>query len=386
MSNKNNSNSDEKEIKAVEAPVETSKQEDESSIKKEVEKESPKKPTQSKTKEGSGKGLLVILLILVIVVIAAAAYYFWDIQYAQSKKLKQQSNQLSSLSAQIDEISQNVKKSSQMSSNHSTKLAQLADQLKQTEVISQQAIEVVNRSQRDWALSEIDYLLRMGHRRLEVARDISGAIAALKGADSRIKQLADLNLFKIRKQLAKDIAGLNAIQQADVNGISLSIDQLISYLPELPFKSIKDEIKVQTLDSKIKVETESNDQSFVDSVLETVKQIGDIKVHQKSIQAASGAEQQNHIEQLLRTYLLSARLAALRFDQIQFLHEVNQASEIVRLHYNAKDNRVQQLQKTLSDYSALQLTPDLPELTKAWAMLQKEIENKDSEQEKESEK
>ena len=154
---------------------------------------------------------------------------------------------------------------------------------------------------------------------------------------------------------------------------------MIVYLSELPFKSVKEEIKVQLGDEKVAEESKSTEeQSFVDSVLETVKKIGDIKVHQRSIQAASSLEQQNEIEQLLRTYLLSARLAALRFNQMQFLREIQLASEILRLHYDAKDNRVIQLQKTLSDFSALQLSPDLPELTTAWSMLQNII-NKTSE-------
>lgn len=345
--------------------------------------ESNKQINEQKNNKSSN-GFMYFIMLLVILAILFAAYYFWQHQEKQNKFIEQQARVLNSLQSEVKAISASVDSETKLSATHSVQLQQHSEQIIQTEAISQKAIEIVKRSRREWALSEIDYLLRIAHRRLEVARDVAGAIAALKGADSRIQELSDLKLFKIRKQLAKDIAGLNAIQQADVNGISLSIDGMIVYLSELPFKSVRDEIKVQ-LDADRKAEEPSSteDQSFVDSVLDTVKKIGDIKVHQRSIQAASSLEQQNEIEQLLRTYLLSARLAALRFNQIQFLREVQLASEILRLHYETKDNRVIQLQKTLNDFSALQLSPDLPELTTAWSMLQ-DIINKTDENKKDT--
>jgi len=330
---------------------------------------------EAKTEKGpKGNGLLVFLIFVIMASSSAAAYYFWDLQKNQSRVLKNQQQSIEDLNARLTIAANDFSKNSKVSENNAAKLEGLAIQLQQTEEISQKAIEIVNRSQRDWALAEVDYLLRIAHQRIAVARDIKGAIAALKGADLRIEQLGDLNLFNIRKQLASDIASLNAIHRADVNGISLALDQVIAYLPELPFKSAKDEIKIQFSEDVAIEQPKIEDQTFVDSVIETVKQIGDIKVHQRSIQAASSAEQQNSIEQLLRTYILGARLAALRFDQIQFIHEINQASEIIRLHYDDSDNRIQQLQKTLLDYSALQLSPNLPELTKAWALLQ-EVNN-----------
>jgi len=321
-------------------------------------------------KKSTGNGLIVFLILIIIGVSSAAAYYLWDLQQKQSRILKTQQQSIEDLTAQLSVVANGYNKNVKVSENNAVKLESLSNQLQQTEEISQKAIEIVNRSQRDWALAEVDYLLRIAHQRIAVARDIKGAIAALRGADSRIEQLGDLNLFNIRKQLASDIASLNVIHRADVNGISLALDQVIAYLPELPFKSAKDEIKIQFSEDVAIEQPAVKDKTFVSSVIETVKQIGDIKIHQRSIQAASSAEQQNSIEQLLRTYILGARLAALSFDQIQFIHEINQASEIIRLHYDNNDNRIQELQKTLLDYSALQLSPDLPELTKAWTLLQ----------------
>lgn len=378
MSNKNKTNSEDKNISVNNAVKDDGELKTEEPAKiaasenKADKADKADKAKQSRTKTSTGKGITFILFIVMFVAGSLAAYYFWDLLQRQNKQMKRQDNAISSLRNELDTLSQNT---SSKTAAQALLIQQIDEKILQTEKISQQAIAVVNRTQRDWALAETDYLLRLAHQRIEVARDIGGAIAALKGADARLEQLADLSLFKIRKQLVKDIAGLNAIHQADVNGISLNIDQVIMYLSDLPFKSVEDEIKTQMPQQEAE-SVEAEGQTFVDSVLETVKQIGDIKVHQRSIEMASGAEQQAQIEQLLRTYLLSARLAALRFNQVQFLHEIQQASEILHLHYDEKDNRVSQLKATLSDYSALQLSPDLPELTKAWSLLQKEMQIK----------
>ena len=383
MSNKNESAKEEKELIVAESlekddSVKNETEENKKTTNKKVANEKIAKEKAASENKGNSNGVVYFLLLLTIAGVIAAGYYLWDIQQKQINALKQQKNSISELSSQllqIKQIEQSNKNNTIQIADQALQLQQLSEQILQTKVISQQAIEIVNRSQKEWALAEIDYLLRIAHRRIEVARDIKGAIAALKGADARIEELADLNLFEVRKQLAKDIGSLNALHQADINGISLMIDQAIRYLPELPFNSVKEEIKVQLPETDMAEDAsvQVQQQTFVDSVLETVKQIGEIKVHQRSIKVASGAEQQTEIEQLLRTYLLSARLAALRYDQTQFLQEVQKATEMLHIHYDEKDNRVQQLMNTLSGYSALQLNPDLPELTKAWDMLQKHM-------------
>ena len=345
-----------------------------------LNKETSVKPLAGKNKKSPVLFFALFIVLLVAVACAVAGFYFWTEQQQQKDISEQQAQALLSLDRQLQKIIESTDSNAVLAISNSQQLQQMDEQIKLTETISQQAMEVVNRNQRGWALAEIDYLLRMAHQRIEVARDITGAIAALKGADARLVQLADLSLFKIRKQLAKDISSLNAIHQADVNGISLAIDQVITYLPELPFKSVKDEVREQISEDEVQKETKpEEEQSFAEYVVDAVIELGDIKIHPHEIEAASSVQQQIQIEQLLRTYLLSARLAALRFDQQQFLHEISQADEIVRNHYDENDNRVQQLKKILSDYSALQLSPDLPELTKAWTMLQKAIKSSDDE-------
>jgi len=362
------------------------------------EKKHPEEKPEKKPAPGNKKSVVKLIVFIFLLILTAAsatgAYYFWTEQQRHEELVKlqeaaarRQAHTLSELGDQMKQLkaatggnttasgvnAQAVKKLSEQ-------LVQLNEQIKQTEAISQQAMDVVNRTQRGWALAEVDYLLRMAHQRITVARDIEGAIAALKGADVRLVQLADLKLFGIRKQLAKDIAHLKAIHQVDINGISLALDQDIIYLSDLPLKTPGEKIEKQISEAELRENPiPEEEQTFVDSIWNTVKKMSDLEIHPVGVEVAINAEHKNRTRQLLRTYLLSARLAVLRFDQQQLSYEIKQALELLEHHYDENDNRVQQLKASLNTYAALALNPDLPELTKAWIMLQKEINTQDNE-------
>ena len=330
--------------------------------------------TEKKNKP-AGNGFLYFLILIIVSAVVAASYYFFEEQKIQNTLLKQQADKILMLNNKVSSNNAENNKRDEAISQTNQQLQIVIANADEAISVSQQAADLVNRSQRGWALAEVDYLLRMAHRRLEVAKDIAGAIAALQGADSRLEELSDLKLFKIRKQLAKDIASLRAIKQADISGISLAIDQAIAHVSELPFKSVQSTVKAQldntdsneTLNKKTELE-----KTFVDSVIETVKQIGDIKIHQRSLEVKSGGVQQKQVEQLHYSHLIALKLAALNYHQKNFEYEVQQMSELLNTYYDASSDRVKQLKASMEEYGKVQLSPVLPELTKAWEMLQEE--------------
>lgn len=337
----------------------------------EPEKIEEQKPARNKRPKSVSSGWISkLILFIVVVAVGGLSYYFFMTQKQLDEQLRLQQQTISQLEQNLRQFDETNDASR---SELNARVQQLLQQSAQAEEVSQKAMEMISRNQRGWILAEMDYLLRVAHQRIEIAGDVKGAIAALRGADNRIAQLGDIRLMKIRKQLAQDIGVLNAIHQVDVNGIALAIDQVVMHLNELPFKSVVEEVQAQLKDETPPPVGPGQEKGFLDSVVDTVKQIGDIKVHPRSIEAASTSGQQKEIEQVLRTLLLSSRLAVLRHDQLQFQHDVQKSIELLNTYYNIKDNRVAQLLKDLQSYTELQLMPELPELTTAWDMLQQEI-------------
>lgn len=336
---------------------------------KQINTETGKQPASRNTRSS---GIFLIFVILLATLAGGGGFYLWQ---EQQNTLKKQQAINSTLQQQLDNLNTSI-------NNLETQLTinkEITDALttQQTELsdITQKAMALSSRGQREWILAEIDYLLRMANRRLQIGKDINSAIAAMSAADKRLYNLGDLNLFPVRKQLKKDIAHLKALHQVDVNGTAMAIDQMLEHLSSLPFKTINDEIKSQ-LNKTPDTVVDTTNNGFVDSVIDTVMSIGDIKIHHRSLQPVTNAEQQQQLEQMLRSHLLAARLAALRYDQTQFAYDLKLSQNILEQHYNLTDNRVSQMQKDLSEFTKLNLSPTLPNINSSWNLLQEAIAGK----------
>lgn len=310
---------------------------------------------------------LITLLLLLLLTAAAAAvtYYFWQ---QQQNSLSSQNSTNAQLKQKLQALDVKNNKLMSQLTKHNNQLEQLGTLQSKTSLIAQQALKTSTRNQRDWLLAEIDYLLRIAHRRLQISGDINSAMAALTAADKRLYDLSDLDLFPVRKQLQIDIAKLKSVSQVDVSGAAIAIDQMLSHLSTLPFKNIDDEIKTQLSPHQISTQTVVKT-GFIDSVIDTVMNIGDIKIHSRSLKPINNPNQQLQIEQALRGHLLTARLSVLRHDQIQFEHDLKSAIGLLQKHYQSSDSRIMQLQKDLTSFSHYQLSPALPDINKPWTLL-----------------
>ena len=326
----------------------------------------PEPPVPTKKRSFPVFSLLVLLLAAAA---GGGAWWVWQqVKLFESRldsmnEMHQQA--IASLQASINSMNEHVEVQQQAS-------AALDQRLSDVEALSQNALSLTQRGERGWILAEVDYLLRLAHRRLAISRDINGCIAALKGADERLFELGDLGLFDVRKQIAKDIGALNRVKQVDLNGAAMTLDQMVSTVDTLPFMSVEDEIHAQIKPAdEAPSETETAKPGFVDSLLDTVMKMGDVRVQERAIQPARSALQQGEIEQRLTHHLLAARLAVLRQNQVQFGYDVKSAQQLLTDFYSQADNRVKQMTSQLTQLSELNLNPELPDITSSWQLLKR---------------
>jgi uncharacterized protein HemX len=90
------------------------------------------------------------------------------------------------------------------------------------------------RNRTEWMLSEAEQLLVIANHRLQLARDVSSALAALRAADRQLMQVARPDLLPIRREIAREISQLEAIEKTDVAGIALKLANLAASVDQLP--------------------------------------------------------------------------------------------------------------------------------------------------------
>lgn len=297
------------------------------------------------------------MILLLLCALAGGGFYLWQFF---NTTFAQHQEQISALQNNISQLQASVSANSQ-------KITATETQTQTVQDMAQQALDLGNRRQSGWMLAEADYLMRIASQRLQISRDINGAIAALQGADQGLHESADLSLFPVRQQLAKELTALKSLQQVDIDGLVLKLDQMSDLVINLPFKSVDQDIKQQLPDS---AEPETTGEGISDKIIGTIKAIGDIKIHQRGVSPAITHQQHLRNEHLFLTHMASARLAALRFDTKQFLYDINMAQQTLNTDYDVTDNRVAQMLKELAGFSTLDLSPVLPDISTSWRMLQ----------------
>ncbi len=78
--------------------------------------------------------------------------------------------------------------------------------------------------ERDWLHAEAAYLLRLANQRLQLEGDVDGAAALLRTADARLVDADNPALTSVRREIASELAALDAVPRVDRTGIYLALN------------------------------------------------------------------------------------------------------------------------------------------------------------------
>lgn len=234
---------------------------------------------------------------------------------------------------------------------------------RRVETVEQAVADVqtlTTRSTRGWKVAEVEYLLRIAHQRLHLMRDLDGAVAALRAADTRLHELADPTLLPVREQLADAIQSLVDFQRPDLVGIALRLDRMISGLkpmrPAMP-----------ALETGAPVTTEGSQQAgeksltgFLHTVWKELSRHIQVRRHDQPVAGLPDAETELYRHQMLRLRLEAARVAVLRQDDAEFHRQLKAAQGFITEHYRGPE--AQNLLAALQELDEQDLRPPLPDI------------------------
>src|SRR5699024_8249203 len=194
---------------------------------------------------------------------------------------------LAQMRSRIDEATAAVNAVTQAANKRAQIVTDLRRQMHQTRLQLAGAVQQLQGDARMWwQLEQIENLLTIAIRRLQLYREPDQASSALQLASRMISRINDPRLFEVRKSIVNNIAALDALPSPDVEGMALKLSALIGQVPDLPLaSSVPESYEPETqpqADKSVAGEDSGIDwtdgwQRFVGSVGKAVKSLATIR-------------------------------------------------------------------------------------------------------------
>ena len=228
----------------------------------------------------------------------------------------------------------------------------------------------------DWVLEETHQLLLLAGQRLSLSTDVALARRALEIADQKLSLIQATDVLAVRRQLAVEIALLDAVPMLDLNGIVLKLSAMANQVNTLPLKGDLDQPEWGRSASETEEPTEPGSLQMVGRVLldDLGKLVRIRKVDQTRAPKLEDAQRFLAYEKL-RLQLVAAQLAVLRQRPDLYQDSLKQARAGLS-DYFAPDDRVDGFAASLESLMARQLVVDLPDVSGSMILLRQVIEKR----------
>lgn len=321
----------------------------------------PKKSEKSAQKPSGGRvwGVLALLVSLVALgAVGYGGYVYYIKQDLFSTDVVAELNRLKSGSARNGERQAEFGKSLESFEQRLNSVKEVQDTL--ASAINGLA-EDLGRKRDDWALAETEQLLLIANYRLQLARDVETAVAALRAADGQLQKLADPSLLPIRKLIADEITALQRLDRADIPGIALRLGSMASTLEQLPLHVERRFATAAPVTGVATTESTS---------LDTLQQmwrdlLGLIRIRKTTNgqKPLLPPEQDYFLRENLRLMLYGAQLAMLQGDTGTYTQNLKSARRWIGDYFDTETQVVTNMQEELQALLDEKIVVELPDVS-----------------------
>jgi uncharacterized protein HemX len=287
------------------------------------------------------------------------------------------------LNTMRDELLQQTEAMQQQTSTAVLKTQKFAEQSQRyAETINTQMAEITQiqakaqyvakpSTDKEWLLSETEFLIRMASRKLHLDQSSQAAIVALKAADENLVQLGSPHYLPVRQQLSKDIMALENYPVPPIAKISQQITALMIQLtPSTAKSSNLSQGEKIILGEKQKEENIAPENVFntgnslwaklKDQAYTQFNSAVIIRKHNQPIQDDLDADSRQQLYRLLQLRLETLRLLALQKLDKEYHQQIQLISKTVTQYY--PQQRADTLLKMIKEWDSYQLLPKKPNI------------------------
>ncbi|HET7922755.1 MAG TPA: uroporphyrinogen-III C-methyltransferase [Gammaproteobacteria bacterium] len=313
-------------------------------------------------------GAVVVVLIVVLAALGGGLLYY------QSRQIAAQQAALATLHRQLTQLAERSALKSQLDAARTASqqnLKTFGDRLDSMDAVLTDLRRRSEAGRDAWIRAEAASLLQAANEEVEINANPALALKALAAADARLKLLSDPRLIPVRQLIAKETTALNAVPQADIEGMALSLSSLAEASDTLPLKRVAPEHyqpgnapaatqQKPTLWQRIKISVAN-----LGAILFTVR-------HRKTnIEPLLPPDQEFFLRRNLELRLTAARAALLNRDGAAFKTSAHTAQAWLETYFNGADAGVKAAIEQLRDMQTQDISPALPDISASLTLLRK---------------
>jgi uroporphyrin-3 C-methyltransferase len=327
-----------------------------------------------------------IIIILTIFAVAGAGYYFLmqlrerqsnlggEVQKEMAKKISDYQAQLTAIQEQLSTLEATVANKD----DHFTR--RLDDASKQhgekVDSIRKELNEEITRLQRqlgktrgDLLIADAEYLLGIANERLQLVGDVNTAREALEAADERLHESGDASVYKVREEIAKEIAALKNVEAADIVGLFASLqsiqesaDKLTLLLPYAG-KTLTPSTEIHSHADKKAPEHE-----LLDSAIESLQGVVTIRHSDQPIKETLTPEEAQFIREQLRAKLETVKIALVQQNEALYRAGLQDAKKWTELNFT-KNPETRKFITELDRFLAINIRSHFPDISASLKLL-----------------
>lgn len=354
-----------------------------------------------------GRRIWVVFTVIFIIALIAAGGYFLMQQIRSTQEglggeLSKEDREIAELNTQVADLQgifktlheQVVTLETRMATEDSKlervlgeQNAHFTEKLERTQTAMQADLQglhrILGKTRSDWLVADAEYLLGAALQRLHLVGDIKTAIAALEGADERLREAGEPAVFKVREQLANEIRILKSFTPPDLIGASsrlLALEGKVKELPlflphagktagpaatpSVPTTHAPPAATPTKPGSALPIEA-----PLMDGVLNELQKYVSIRRLDKPISSVLTPEETMVLREILLLKLETARMALVRNDDALYKNSLETARAWLAENFDLEQTAVRSVDNDIKALMEQPIQVTYPELGKSLAML-----------------
>ncbi|MBI5040641.1 MAG: uroporphyrinogen-III C-methyltransferase [Gammaproteobacteria bacterium] len=235
----------------------------------------------------------------------------------------------------------------------------------------------LGRSQDEWVLAEVQYLLNVANQRAQLERDTLTAIAALRSADQRLQALTDPGFNGVREEIARELAALEAVAQPDLAGITLTLDTLAAQVVHWPLKDRRTPHRIADTSLESAPAPANDWRSTLENALanawNALRSLVVVRRNDAPVAPMLAPEQEFFLHENLRLQLSIARLAALQGETASYRASLKTTVAWLQTHFADDAPTVIAARAELQRLAGIDVHPAVPDISASLRLLRQQM-------------